>query len=142
GSVGPGPTDPTPGPTDPTPPGGANLSIGAGSDGSSKASGTSFGHLRDGDLNTYWSPAGSTGHASIKWGSATAVSSVVIREAAGSAGSIGAWRLLDADAGTVLASGDGAGTISFPRTTLRKITFEIVSSTGSPRIAEYETYAG
>ncbi|WP_137234131.1 pectate lyase [Streptomyces sp. BPSDS2] len=138
----PGPTDPTPGPTDPTPPGGANLSIGAGSDGSSKASGTSFGHLRDGDLTTYWSPAGSTGHASIKWDSATAVSSVVIREAAGSAGSIGAWRLLDADAGTVLASGDGAGTISFARTTLRKITFEIVSSTGSPRIAEYETYAG
>ncbi|MBM7052601.1 MULTISPECIES: pectate lyase [Streptomyces] len=136
------PTEPTPGPTDPTPPGGTNLSIGAGSDGSSKASGTSFGHLRDGDLTTYWSPAGSTGHASVKWDSATAVSSVVIREAAGSEGSIGAWRLLDADAGTVLASGDGAGTISFPRTTLRKITFEIVGSTGSPKIAEYETYAG
>ncbi|CAM5279725.1 pectate lyase [Streptomyces badius] len=69
------------------------------------------------------------------------MSSAVIREAAGSAGSIRAWRLLDADAGTVLASGEGAGTVSFPRTTLRKITFEIVSSTGTPKIAEYETYA-
>ncbi|MFG3407785.1 polysaccharide lyase family 1 protein [Streptomyces sp. NPDC048142] len=137
----PGPTDPTPGPTDPTPPSGTNLSIGAGSDGSSKASGTSYGNLRDGDLSTYWSPAGPTGHASIKWDSPTAVSAVVIREAAGSAGAIGAWRLLDADTGAVLNSGDGAGTISFPRTTLRKITFEIVSSTGTPRIAEYETYA-
>jgi pectate lyase len=140
----PGPTDPTPGPTDPTPPSGTNLSIGAGSDGSSKASGTSYGNLRDGDLNTYWSPAGPTGHASIKWGSPTAVSSVVIREAAGSTGSIGAWRLLDADTGAVLASGDkvgATGTISFPATTLRKITFEIAGSSGTPRIAEYETYA-
>lgn len=138
----PGPTDPTPGPTDPTPPTGTNLSIGAGSDGSSKAAGTSYGALRDGNPNTYWSPAGPTGSASIKWASATAISTVVIREAADSTGAVKAWRLLDGDTGAELTSGEGAGAISFPRTSLRKITFEITGSTGTPRIAEFETYAG
>lgn len=138
----PAPTDPTPGPTDPTPPTGTNLSIGAGSDGSSKAVGTSYGDLRDGDRNTYWSPAGPTGSASIKWASATQISSVVIREAAGSTGAVKGWRLLNGDTGAVLASGEGAGAITFPRTSLRKITFEITGSTGTPRIAEFETYAG
>ncbi|MFD8711460.1 polysaccharide lyase family 1 protein [Streptomyces anulatus] len=138
----PGPTDPTPGPTDPTPPTGTNFSIGAGSDGSSKAAGTSYGDLRDGNPNTYWSPVGPTGSASIKWASATAISSVVIREPADSTGAIKTWRLLDGDTGAELASGEGAGAISFPRTSLRKITFEITGSTGTPRIAEFETYAG
>ncbi|MFJ5049709.1 polysaccharide lyase family 1 protein [Streptomyces sp. NPDC088719] len=138
----PGPTDPTPGPTDPTPPTGTNLSIGAGSDGSGKAVGTSYGDLRDGDRNTYWSPAGPAGSASIKWASATQISSVVIREAAGSTGAVKGWRLLNGDTGAVLASGEGAGAITFPRTSLRKITFEITGSTGTPRIAEFETYAG
>ncbi|MEV3894875.1 pectate lyase family protein [Streptomyces anulatus] len=138
----PTPTDPTPGPTDPTPPIGTNLSIGAGSDGSSKAAGTSYGDLRDGNPNTYWSPAGPTGSASIKWASATSVSTVVIREAADSTGAIKAWRLLNGDTGAELTSGEGAGVISFPRTSLRKITFEITGSTGTPRIAEFETYAG
>lgn len=138
----PGPTDPTPGPTDPTPPTGTNLSIGAGSDGSGKAAGTSYGNLRDGNPNTYWSPAGPTGSASIKWASATPVSTVVIRETADSTGAIKAWRLLNGDTGAELTSGEGAGAISFPRTSLRKITFEITGSTGTPRIAEFETYAG
>ncbi|MEU4030344.1 pectate lyase family protein [Streptomyces anulatus] len=138
----PGPTDPTPGPTDPTPPTGTNLSIGAGSDGSSKAAGTSYGDLRDGNPNTYWSPVGPTGSASIKWASATPVSTVVIREAADFTGAIKAWRLLNGETGAELTSGEGAGAISFPRTSLRKITFEIAGSTGTPRIAEFETYAG
>ena len=142
----PGPTEPTPGPTEPTPgpttPGGTNLSIGAGSDGSSKADGTSYGNVRDGDVSTYWSPAGSTGSVSIKWGSSTAVSSVNIREASGSAGSIGSWRLINADTGAVLTSGSGAGVITFARTSLQKITFEITGATGTPKVAEFETYAG
>ncbi|WP_236242697.1 polysaccharide lyase family 1 protein [Streptomyces sp. CC228A] len=134
----PTPTEPTPGPTQPS---GTNLSIGAGSDGSGKADGTSYGNVRDGDPGTYWSPTGPTGSISIKWGTPTAVSVINIREASGAAGNIGGWRVVDADAGTVLASGNGAGVITFPRTTLRKITFEVTSSTGTPRIAEYETYA-
>ncbi|MGW4167511.1 pectate lyase family protein [Streptomyces chartreusis] len=132
------PTTPTP---DPTQPSGTNLSIGAGSDGSSKADGTSYGSVRDGDMSTYWSPSGSTGSVSIKWGSATAVSSVAIREAAGSTGVIGSWRLLNADTGAVLTTGSGAGVVTFPQTSLKKITFEITGATGTPKVAEFETYA-
>ncbi|THA35119.1 pectate lyase [Streptomyces sp. A1277] len=141
----PDPTDPTPDPTDPTDPttpGGTNLSLGAGADGSSKASGTSYGNVRDGDLNTYWSPSGSTGSVSIKWPSATSVSALNIREAAGAQGAIGSWRVLDADNGAVLKTGSGAGAVTIPTTSLRKITFEITGSSGTPKIAEFETYAG
>ena len=146
------PTNPTPTPTTPPPtsgpttpptqPGGTNLSIGAGSDGSSKASGTSYGNVRDADMATYWSPAGATGSISIKWGSATAVSSINVREASDAVGSITAWRVLNGDTGAVLTSGSRAGVIAFPRTSAKKITFDITSSTGAPRVAEFETYAG
>ncbi|MER5195100.1 pectate lyase family protein [Streptomyces sp. NPDC002755] len=122
-------------------PSGTNLSIGADSDGSSKASGTSYGNVRDGDTSTYWSPSGSTGSISIKWGSATTVSKINIREASGATGNIGSWRLLNADTGAVLTSGSGAGTISFTSTSLKKVTFEITGSTATPRVAEFETYA-
>ncbi|MGA5599888.1 pectate lyase family protein [Streptomyces griseoincarnatus] len=138
----PGPTDPgeptDPGPTDP--PAGTNLSLGAGADGSSKASGTSYGNVIDGSASTYWSPSGSTGAVSVKWGSATTVSKVNIRLASGS-GTIGAYRLLNHDTGAVLASGSGAGTVSFSPVSLRKITLEITNASGTPRIAEFETYA-
>jgi pectate lyase len=142
----PPPTSPTPTPTGPpptsNPPGGTNLSIGAGSDGSSKASGTSYGNVRDGDMSTYWSPSGSTGRISIKWGSSTTVSSINIREASGSVGNIGSWRVVNHDTGAVLATGSGAGVITFASISLDKINFEITSSTGTPRVAEFETYAG
>ncbi|MFE0451732.1 polysaccharide lyase family 1 protein [Streptomyces sp. NPDC058914] len=142
-SASPTPTSASPTPSSsPTQPSGTNLSLvsGAGADGSSKASGTSYGSVRDGDMSTYWSPVGSTGSVSIKWGSATAVSRIAIREASGAVGSIGSWRVLNADNGAVLTSGSGAGTITFPRTSLSKITFEITGSTGTPKVAEYETY--
>lgn len=142
----PTPTTPTPDPTTPTPeptqPSGTNLSLGAGADGSSKADGSSYGNVRDGSLSTFWSPAGSTGSVSIKWGAATAISKINIREASGSAGSIGSWRVLNGDTGAVLTSGSGAGAISFATTSLKKVTFEITSSTGTPKVAEFETYAG
>ncbi|MFE9173178.1 polysaccharide lyase family 1 protein [Streptomyces kebangsaanensis] len=142
----PTPTTPTPTPTAPEPsptqPGGTNLSLGADSDGSSKASGTSYGNVRDGSMSTFWSPSGATGSVSIKWASATAVSRINVREAAGSEGAIRSWRVVNADNGAVLTSGSGAGVISFPRTSLKKITFEITGSTGTPKVAEYETYAG
>ncbi|MFC9699627.1 polysaccharide lyase family 1 protein [Streptomyces sp. NPDC056943] len=143
----PTPTTPTPTASTPTTPAptqssGTNLSIGAGSDGSGKADGTSYGNVRDSDLSTYWSPAGTTGSVSIKWGSPTAVSRVVVKEAAGATGRIGAWRLLDADTGAVLSSGSGAGVVTFARTALSKITFEITGASATPRVAEFETYAG
>ncbi|MEU0601305.1 pectate lyase [Streptomyces sp. NPDC006393] len=129
---------PTPTPTTPA---GTNLSIGAGSDGSSKASGTSYGNVRDGDMSTYWSPAGSTGSISIKWGSATTISRINVREASGATGDIGSWRVLNGDTGAVLTSGSGAGVISFAPTSLKKVTFEITSSNTTPKVAEFETYA-
>ncbi|MGC4811074.1 pectate lyase family protein [Micromonospora sp. DT228] len=130
----------TPPPTTP-PPSGPNLSLGAGADGSSKASGTSYGNVRDGNIGTYWSPAGATGTISIKWGSATRVSRVVIREPSGTQGSIGAWQLVNNDNGAVLAAGSGAGSITFSSTALTKINFRINSSSGTPRVGEFETYA-
>ena len=119
-----------------------NLSLGAGADGSSKASGTSYGNVKDGSTSTYWSPASSTGYVSVKWSSATTVSSAVIRQASGG-GSITAWRLLNADSGAVLTSGSGSpSTISFSSTALKKLTLDITGASSAPRIAEFETYAG
>ncbi|MFD3683260.1 polysaccharide lyase family 1 protein [Nocardiopsis sp. NPDC058631] len=145
----PDPTDPTdPDPTDPTdpdptdPPTGTNLSVGAGADGSGKGGGTSYGSVIDGNMSTYWSPSGSTGRISVKWGSDTTVSAINIREAAGAEGNIGSWRVVDNDTGEVLTTGSGAGVITFDPTALRKINFEITSSNGTPRVAEFETYSG
>jgi hypothetical protein len=118
-----------------------NLSLGAGADGSSKASGTSYGNVKDGNTSTYWSPDGATGYVSVKWTSATTVSSAVVRQSSGG-GSIASWRLLNADNGGVLGSGSGSpSTIAFSSTSLKKLTFEILSASSAPRIAEFETYA-
>jgi hypothetical protein len=118
-----------------------NLSLGAGADGSSKASGSSYGNVKDGNTSTYWAPGSSTGYVSVKWGSATTVSSAVIKQASGG-GSISSWRLLNADNGAVLASGSGSpSTISFSSTSLKKLTLDITAASSAPRIAEFETYA-
>ncbi|MEU4623638.1 pectate lyase [Actinoplanes sp. NPDC023801] len=118
-----------------------NLSLGAGADGSSKASGTSYGNVKDGNAGTYWAPGSSTGYVSVKWGSATTVSSAVIKQASGG-GSISSWRLLNADNGGVLASGSGSpSTINFASTSLKKLTLDITGASGAPRIAEFETYS-
>ncbi|MQM28630.1 pectate lyase family protein [Glycomyces albidus] len=137
------PTSPTASPTEnPTGgPGGTNLSLGAGADGSSKASGTSYGNVIDGSTSTYWSPSGTTGRVSVKWGSATTIDTVVIREAADAVGNIDNWQLVNNANGAVLASGTGAGTISFPATSLTKVNFVIVTASGTPKITEFETYA-
>jgi pectate lyase len=129
-------TSPSPSASQPS---GTNLSIGAGADGSSKASGTSYGNVRDGNLSTIWSPSGATGDISIKWGSATTVSKINIREASGS--SIGNYQVLNGATGAVLKSGTGGGVITFTATSTTKITFKITSSSGTPKIAEFETYA-
>src|SRR5690606_33932364 len=128
-----------PNPTTP-PPSGNNLSIGADADGSSKASGTSYGNVIDGNMSTYWSPNGSTGRISVKWGSARTVGRINIRTASGG-GTIGSWRVVNNDNGAVLATGSGAGVISFSPTSLKKINFEILSASGTPRVGEFETYA-
>lgn len=137
---------PTPTPTTQptTAPTGPNLSLDsdAGADGSSKLSGTSYSAVIDGNMSTYWGPSGSTGTVSVKWGSPNTVSKINIREAAGATGRIGTWNVINHDTGAVLATGTGAGVISFSPTTLSKISFQITSSSASPRVAEFETYGG
>lgn len=118
-----------------------NLSIGAGSDGSSKASGTSYGNVRDGDLSSYWAPNGSSGRISIKWSSKVDVASVVIAEAAGYQGNIGNWQLVNNDDGKVLATGSGAGAIDFASVSTNKLNFEILNASGLATVAEFETYS-
>jgi pectate lyase len=140
------PTNPTTSPTDPgtsptTPPGGTNLSLAAGADGSSKADGTSYANVLDGNMTTFWSPSGTTGRVSVKWGSATTIDTINIREAAGSEGNIDNWQVVNNANGAVLASGTGAGTIAFAATSLTKINFVITSASGTPKIAEFETFA-
>ncbi|MFI1994127.1 polysaccharide lyase family 1 protein [Actinoplanes sp. NPDC020271] len=127
--------------TSPATPSGTNLSLasGAGADGSSKAGGTSYGNVKDGSLTTYWSPSGTTGDISIKWGSATTVSRINIREV--TSGVIGSYQVINGATGAVLASGSGAGVISFAATSTTKITFKINSASGTPKVAEFETYA-
>jgi len=132
-------TSPTTGPTNP--PTGTNLSLGAAADGTSKASGTSYGNVLDGNMSTYWSPSSTTGRISIKWTANTTVSKINIREASGSTGLIGGWQVVNNATGAVLASGSGAGVISFASTSLAKINFVITSATGTPKVAEFETYA-
>ncbi|WP_344103005.1 hypothetical protein [Myceligenerans crystallogenes] len=135
-------TSPTP---DPTPtggtPSGTNLSIGAGADGSSKLDGTSYGNVIDGNMSTYWSPTGTTGRISVKWSSAKTVGAISIREAAGASGRIGSWKVVNYGTGATLASGSGAGVITFTPVSLSKISFDVVSASSTPRIAEFETYA-
>ncbi|GAA1662919.1 polysaccharide lyase family 1 protein [Glycomyces endophyticus] len=136
------PTDPTDPPTTTPPPTtGTNLSLGAGADGTSKGGGTSYGNAIDGSTSTYWSPSGTTGRISVKWDSAKTVDTVVIREASDAIGNIDNWQLVNNSTGAVLASGTGAGTITFTATSLTKINFVITSASGTPKITEFETYA-
>ena len=122
-------------------PTGTNLSLGAGADGTSKASGSSYGNVVDGNLGTSWSPSGTTGRVSAKWSSAVTVGSVVIREASGSVGTIRSWQLVNNDTGATLASGtSGIGTVSFTPVSLKKINLEILAANGTPAVAEFETY--
>jgi hypothetical protein len=66
---------------------------------------------------------------------------VIIKEAVGFEGNIGSWNLVNRKTGEVLASGSGAGFNNFDPVTLRKISFEITGSSGTPAVAEFETHA-
>lgn len=131
-------TEPTnPPTTTPPTPVGPNLSLSGGADGSSKASGTSYGNAIDGDLASYWSPQGTSGRISVKWSSARTVGRVVV-----SGSSVGAWRLVDNATGAVLTTGTGTGTATFtPRATV-KVNLEVAGTSGAPRITELALHAG
>ncbi|MBF9001118.1 pectate lyase family protein [Vibrio nitrifigilis] len=116
-----------------------NLSIGAGSDGDGKGMG-SYGSVRDGDSTTLWAPKGSTGTVSIKWKTAQTINAVVIREADDYSGNITSWQLTNNDTDEVIASGTSTGVITFDAVSLKKVNFTILSSKGTPTVAEFETY--
>ncbi len=117
-----------------------NLSLSAGSDGNGKGMG-SYGNVRDGDSETFWAPKGSTGRVSIKWDSTRRINAVVITEAQDYAGNITRWQLTNNDTGDVIASGSQAGSITFDAVSLKKVNFEILSSSGTPTVAEFATYS-
>jgi pectate lyase len=120
---------------------GTNLAVDAGSDGSSKASGTSYKYVRDGDLSTYWQPkTGSDERISIKWDDAVTFNTVVIRELTDV---VTSWRLIDNDTGDELSSGSSIGselTVYIGDVTIRKINLMIDSADSAPQIAEMGIY--
>ncbi|MBE0456582.1 RICIN domain-containing protein [Pseudoalteromonas sp. KG3] len=138
------PTDPTPTP-EPTPeptPAGENLALNAGVDGSSKASGSSYGNVNDGDTSTYWSPSSTTGSINIK-NLNTTINAVRVIETAATKGQITAWSLVNYDTGVTLANGGAVpDVISFSNTNLSKVSFVVHSANGVPQIAEFEVYNG
>lgn len=123
-------------------PTGVNLALSGGADGSSKASGTSYGNVIDGDTSTYWSPNGSTGTINVK-NLNTTVNAVRIVSSSGYESAITGWTLVNYDTGTTLASGGAVpSVITFSDTSLNKLSFVIQSSSSQPRIAEFEVYNG
>ena len=121
---------------------GTNLALSAAADGSSKASGTSYGNVIDGDTSTYWSPNGSTGTINVK-NLNTTVNAVRIVSAAGYENAVTGWAVVNYDTGVTLASGGAVpDVISFSDTNLNKISFVIQSSSSQPRVAEFEVYNG
>lgn len=125
--------------SDPVDPG-TNLSIGAGSDGSSKGEG-SYGSVRDGDVSSYWQPENSSGERiSVKWDSPTTFDTVIIRELNNATS---AWQLENDDTGEILASGSGLGSeaiITFADTTATKVNLYIDGASSAPQIGELEVY--
>ncbi|KMT66868.1 RICIN domain-containing protein [Catenovulum maritimum] len=118
---------------------GENLALSAGADGSSKASGSSYGNVIDGETSTYWSPSGSTGTINVK-NLNTNVNAVRIVQANNV---ITSWSLVNYDTGTTLASGSSIpDVITFTTANLSKLSFVIHSANSTPKIAEFEVYNG
>ncbi|MFT4171438.1 MAG: hypothetical protein QM639_02665 [Rhodocyclaceae bacterium] len=122
-----------------------NLSKGARADGSSKADGSSYGVVLDGDVATAWQPAGDAGESvCVKWDSAKTVAAAIVREAGDN---ITAWRLEDRNGSKLKTLAEGntlggsAAVITFEPVSSKKICVVVVSAKGKPAIAEIETYA-
>ncbi|CAN7221477.1 pectate lyase [Rhizobacter sp. LjRoot28] len=119
----------------------AGTSIATAADGTTKASGTSFGNVIDGDTDTYWQPTSRYGQRISAKGFSATVSSVTIHELTQT---VTAWRLINNDTGQVLASGSGLGanrSISFAPVASSKLDLLIDRAVGLPRIGEFEVFA-
>lgn len=127
----------------PEPHGGANLSSGGGADGTSKADGTSYGNVKDGDLNTYWQPESASGERiSVKFNSPISVNSIIVREPTNT---VTSWRLVNHDNGAEITRGDYLGNervITFSPVILSKLNLMIDAAGSAPMISEIEVYNG
>ena len=122
---------------------GDNLSItgpSPGADGSSKAPGTSYKNVIDGNTSTYWGARSSSNeNIAVKWSVPVTANTIIIRELGNN---ITSWRL-ETSNGASLATGTSAGAeliIQFPSTTDDKFRFVILTSNASPEISEFEVY--
>ncbi len=94
-------------------------------------------------MSSYWAPASSTAERiSIKWGSATTITTVIIRELNNATSS---WRLVNNDNDEVLASGTSLGSeviLDVGAVSLKKLNLMIDGASSAPQIAEIEVYNG
>ncbi len=119
---------------------GTNLALSGDADGSSKASGTSYGNVIDGDTSTYWSPSGTTGTVSVKRLTST-FNTVRIIELSGTEGTVTSWTLVNHDSGATLTSGSSLNdVITVGDINPAKISLVINSASDVPKIAEFEVY--
>lgn len=119
---------------------GANLALTGPSAG---ADGSGFDNtklVRDGSTATATQASGTSNQrVSVKWGSAVAFNTVILRE---SGSRVTTWSLVDNDSGAVLASGTGIGAervLNLGARSAKKINL-IVNATSAPAIAEIEVY--
>ncbi len=120
----------------------SNMAQGAKADGSSKASGSSYGKVVDGNNGSYWQPKGSSGERISVKGLSGSSNRVVVRELNNATNR---WRLVDHKSKKVLASGSGLGSsksISYSSVNAQKISLYIDSASRAPQIAEIEVYGG
>jgi pectate lyase len=122
---------------------GANLAItgpGAGSDGSSKASGSSYNNVRDGDDNTYWSPSSTTNEEiTVKWSGQVSSNTIILKEVGNR---VSGWQL-ETREGVVLGSGSSIGAslqVDYPDVSTDKIFLYLFSASATPQIGEFEVY--
>ncbi len=122
---------------------GDNLTLtasGAGADGSSKASGSSYNNVRDGDTTTFWSPASSSGeYVAVKWSGDISSTTIILREPSNS---VTDWHL-ETKEGQILASGSSIGNellIQYNLISTQKIYLYLNSASSIPQISEFEVY--
>ncbi|WKB55599.1 pectate lyase [Eleftheria terrae] len=118
---------------------GGNLAVSA--DGSSKAGGSSYARVVDGDTDTYWQPASANAQRISAKGFSSTVGSAKVHELTNS---VVRWRLVNHDSGKLLASGTTLGAdklIRFTPVKSSKLDLFIDQAHAAPQIAEFEVYA-
>lgn len=126
--------------TEPPPPSGQNLALLAAADGSSKARGSSYNNVRDGNADSFWQ-AQSQSNERVSLKRMAPFNTVVIRERNFATR---AWRLVNDATGTVLASGSQLGletvVSGFGTLDIDRLSLYIDQATKPVQISEFELY--